>query len=317
MSQQEFVPVYMLTGFLESGKTTMIQSMLSDEGFSSGQRTLIICCEEGETEFEEDFLKKYNAVLAVINEQQKLTSLRLKELNAKYLPERVIIEYNNFWGIEYISRLRMPPLWEWVQVITLADGSTFNNYMTNMRQPMTDPMREADLILINRCAPDFNKSNWRRQLRAINNTATILFENPDGSTEDGVSDEDLPYDVNAPVVQISDENFGIFYLDSMEHPERYDKKTVHMIGQPFPHSKLPKGFYFFGRYAMTCCANDIQKTGWVCKGPCKPSDTGYVSLTARCEHATDPEGRSVLMLHEISADKTAAPREKYVTFGTI
>ena len=111
MSEQEFIPVYMLTGFLESGKTTMIKSMLADEGFSSGQKTLIICCEDGENEYEADYLKKYNAELAMFGEQEEMTSLKLKELNRKYRPERVIIEYNSVWGIEYISRLRMPPLW--------------------------------------------------------------------------------------------------------------------------------------------------------------------------------------------------------------
>ena len=317
MMDQEFIPVYMLTGFLESGKTTMIQSMLSDENFSAGQKTLIICCEDGEMEYEADFLKKYNAQVCMLEEKEELTSLKLKELNSSVHPERVIIEYNNIWGIEYLGRLRMPPLWEWVQVITLADGTTFSNYMTNMRQFLTDPMREADLILINRCGPDFNKSNWRRQLRAINPTATILFENPDGSTEDGVTDEDLPYDMGASVIDVSDDNFGILYLDSMEHPERYDGKTIRLTGQPFPHAKLAKGFYYFGRYAMTCCANDIQKCGWICKGSFRPSPAAFIRLTARCEKATDPEGRTVLMLHEISAEKTSAPKEQYVTFGTI
>lgn len=317
MSDQEFIPVYMLTGFLESGKTTMIKSMLSDEGFSSGQRTLIICCEDGENEYEPEYLKKYNAELAMIDEQTDMTSLKLKELNKKYRPERVIIEYNSVWGIEFISRLRMPPLWEWVQVITLADATTFENYMTNMRAIMTDPMKEADLILINRCQPDFRKSYWRKQMRAMNNSANILFENPDGSTEDGVTDEDLPYDMNAPVIEISDDHFGVFYLDAMEHPERYDKKVIRAVGQPFPHARLSKGFYFFGRYAMTCCANDIQKAGWICKGSQTPSASAYIRLTARCEKATDPDGQTALILREISAESAPAPKDKYVTFMNI
>ncbi|MBQ8080580.1 MAG: GTPase [Clostridia bacterium] len=317
MSEQEFIPVYMLTGFLESGKTTMIQSMLSDEGFSSGQRTLVICCEDGENEFEADFLKKYHADLVMLSEQEELSSLRLKELNKTYQPERVIFEYNSIWGIEYLSRVRMPPRWEWVQVITLADATTFDNYMVNMRKILTDPMKESDLILINRCGPDFNKSSWRRQLRAMNPTATILFENLDGTTEDGVSDEDLPYDVNAPVIEVSDDQFGTLYLDSMEHPERYDGKLVSLIGQPFPHAQLSRGFYYFGRYAMTCCANDIQKAGWICKGTERPNPNTFIKLKARCHKTTDPDGRDLLTLEEVSAEKAAAPKEKFVSFTNI
>ena len=317
MSEQEFIPVYMLAGFLESGKTTMIKSMLSDPDFSAGQRTLILCCEDGENEYEPEYLKKYNADMVMFDEKEEMTSLRLKELNKKYHPERVIIEYNSIWTIEFISRLRMPPLWEWVQVITLADASTFENYMTNIRNILTDPMKEADLILVNRCPQDFRKSYWRKQMRAMNNTATILFENLDGSTEDGVSDEDLPYDVNAPVIEISEDHFGVFYLDSMEHPERYDKKVISAVGQPFPHARLSKGFYFFGRYAMTCCANDIQKAGWICKGSQTPSASAFIHLTARCEKASDPDGRTTLLLHEMSAEKAPAPKEKYVSFMNI
>ena len=290
MSEQEFIPVYMITGFLESGKTTMIRSMLADRDFSSGQRTLILCCEDGENEYEEDELKKFNAQMVMFDEQSDMTSLRLKELNRQYKPERVIIEYNSIWTIEFISRLRLPPLWEWVQVITLADATTFENYMTNMRTILTDPMKEADLI---------------------------LFENPDGSTEDGVSDEDLPYDVNAPVIDISDEQYGVFYLDSMEHPERYDGKVIRTVGQPFPHARLSKGFYYFAREAMTCCANDIQKAGWICKGSQTPNARAYIRLTARCEKTTDPDGRSILVLHEEKAERAAAPKEQYVSFMNI
>ena len=42
------IPVYLITGFLESGKTTFINETISDPEFSQGERTLLICCEEGE-----------------------------------------------------------------------------------------------------------------------------------------------------------------------------------------------------------------------------------------------------------------------------
>ena len=151
----------------------------------------------------------------------------------------------------------------------------------------------------------------------MNNSATILFENPDGTTEDGVTDEDLPYDVNAPVIEISEDQFGVFYLDSMEHPERYDKKVIQAVGQPFPHARLSKGFYFFGRYAMTCCANDIQKAGWICKGSQTPSASAFIKLTARCEKATDPDGQTALILREMKAESAPAPKDKYGSFMNI
>ena len=317
MREQSIVPVYMLTGFIESGKTTMIRSMLTDEGFSDGQRTLILCGEEGIEEYDDALLKKANAALVSFDSAEEFTSLRLKQLAAEHKPERVIIEFNSFWGIEMMARVKMPPRWELVQIITLADATTFANYMTNMRKQLTDPMKTADLILINRCGADFPKSSWRKQLRALNPSANILFENLDGTTEDGVSDEDLPYDMKADVIEITEENFGIFYLDSMDHPARYNGKTVRLVGQAFPDASFPPGFYYFARYAMTCCANDIAKCGWVTKGGTKPDEKGFITLTAVCQAVQSPEGQEALLLHEKAVERAKAPKEKYVTFGNV
>ncbi len=316
MRQQEIVPVYMMTGFLESGKTTMIHSMLTDEGFTSGQKTLIICCEEGVEEYDGDLLNEHNAALAVLEAPDELTALKLKELNNRYKPERVIMEYNTVWKLERLGQTKLPPRWEYVQVITLVDATTYDNYMTNMRTLLTDPMKEADLILVNRCTEHTPKSAWRRQLRAINPSANILFENTDGTTEDGVSDEDLPYDMKADVIDITEEQIGIFYLDGLDHPDRYDGKTVRLVGQPFPENGLPAGYYLFGRYAMTCCANDIAKIGWVCQGTVKPSARTFIRLTAKCEKVTRQD-QAIIMMREISVEKANPPKEQYVSFTNV
>lgn len=314
MREQQIVPVYMMMGFLESGKTTMIHSMLSDEGFTSGQKTLILCCEEGIEEYDTDLLNERNAVLVTIDSADELTSLKLKEINNKYKPERVIWEYNSVWKLEKLGQTRLPPHWEYVQVIDLVDATTFDNYMTNMRALLTDPMKEADLILVNRCNADTPKSAWRRQMKALNPNCNILFENTDGTTEDGVADEDLPYDMKADVIDIAEENIGTFYMDALDHADRYDNKIVRLVGQPFPDNGLPDGYYLFGRYAMTCCANDIAKIGWVCQGTVKPSTKTFIRLTAKCEKVTR-EDQSIIMLHEIHSEKAAKPKEEYVSFN--
>lgn len=313
MRQQEIVPVYMLMGFLESGKTTMIHSMLTDEGFSGGQKTLILCCEEGVEEYDTDLLNDHNAVLVTLDSPEELTALKLKELSSRYAPERVIWEYNSMWKLEKLGQTKLPPRWEYVQVITLVDATTYDNYMTNMRVLLTDPMKEADLILVNRCTGDTPKSAWRRQLKALNPNCNILFENTDGTTEDGVADEDLPYDMKADVIDITDEQVGVFYMDGLDHPERYDGKIVRLVGQPFPDRGLPAGYYLFGRYAMTCCANDIAKIGWVCQGTAKPSGKSFIRLTAKCRRVTNGD-QAMVMMEEIHTEKAASPKEEYVSF---
>lgn len=316
MKEPEMVPVYLIAGFLESGKTTMIESMLLDEDFTGGEEILVICCEEGEEEYNPEAMAKGHAHLVVLEDPSELSSLKMKQLNEQFHPQRVMIEYNTMWGLEKFATLRPPAGWRLVQVITLADSGTMANYMTNMRTQMSGPLREADLILVNRCAPDFNKSYWRKQLRALNPNATILFENLDGSTEDGVTDEDLPYDMKADVIDIAEDQFGLFYLDAMDHPERYDMRTVRLVGQAFPEERAPEGFCFFGRYAMTCCSNDISECGWYCQGTMKPGTGAFFRLTALCK-MVEQAGQKGIMLIEQKAEPSKPTKEEYVSFVNI
>ena len=314
MRPDEIIPVYLICGFLESGKTSLIRSMLEDENFSRGVKTLVLCCEEGIEELEDDFLSAHNASVHIFDSADEMTAAKLKQLNSQYKPERIIMEYNTMWTLEKLGSTRLPPRWDFVQVITLADGSTFDNYLTNMRTLLIDPMKEADLVMVNRCKPEHPISQWRRVIRAANPNCNILFEMVDGTTQDGITDEDLPYDMKAEVIDITDENLDIFYLDALDHPDRYDGKAIRILGIPFADSSFPKGFYFFGRYAMTCCANDIQKIGWVTKGSLTPSGKSFYYLTARCQKVESPEGE-VLLLGEMKTEKAQEPKEKVITFG--
>ena len=315
MSNQEFVPVYLITGFLESGKTTLINSMLQDEDFSrrSGAaniRTLVICCEEGVEEYAE--VKGVDFV--TLDSAEEITTERMAELAETYKPERVIIEYNSVWTIERLGSCMLPRLWEVVQIMTCVDATTFDNYFTNMRQIMTDPMKVSDLVLFNRCDPKASKSPWRRQVKAIAPRVNVLFENTDGTSEDGVADEDLPYDMKAGIIDIPDEHIPTFYIDSMDHPERYDRKTVRLVGQVFSEKGMPKGYYLFGRLAMTCCADDIAPIGWITQGLQRPSSKNYVQMTASCKKVISGD-EPMLLLTEVRVEPAAAPKEKYLSFN--
>ena len=208
----------------------------------------------------------------------------------------------------------MPMKWRVVQVINMVDATTFDNYMTNMRKILTDPMKEADLVLVNRCRPEHNKSAWRKQIRAMNPQCNIIFENLDGSTEDGVADEDLPYDVKAPLIDIKEEDMGTFYLDSMDHPDRYDGKTVRLTGQYFHNQDLPQGFGLFGRLAMTCCADDIQPLGWVCRYKKMYGASVFVRLTAKCK-VEAAGGQPMMLFEEVDSEKGMKPKENYMIFS--
>ena len=292
------VPVYIVTGFLESGKTRFINEMLGDEGFSEGERTLILMCEEGEDEYDAKLVQSSNSVIAAVESVQQMGDGILNELDAKYEPERIIIEYNATWMFQALYNAPKPEMWDLAQVVTLVDASTFDLYLKNMQKIMSDGLREADLVVFNRCNDETPKGLYRRRTLALNNTCRIYFENNDGSMDDGVSDEDLPYDMSANPIVIEDDQFGVWYIDAMENPGRYDGKTLLLHGKAFFPKGSPKKCFVFGRYAMTCCAEDIRGIGFVCKwdGP-MPAKEAWISVTAKAEKAySQIHGRDAIIL---------------------
>ena len=277
-------PVYIITGFLDSGKTKFITEMLEDDGFSEGERTLLLVCEEGEEEYSPELLKKTNTVMVTLDEMEDMSGDKLVELDKEYRPERVLIEYNSTWLLENLYAATKPESWDLAQIIALVDSTTFDIYLKNMRKFMADGLQEADLVIFNRCDENTTKSPYRKTVLAMNNTARIFFENTDGSMDDGVADEDLPYDVNAPVIEIEDTQFGTFYLDALEHADRYDGKVIHVKGRAFRMKGMPKKCFVFGRHAMTCCADDIGGIGYLCKVKGDlPKENAWIMLTAKVE----------------------------------
>ena len=311
------IPVYIVTGFLGSGKTRFITEMLTDEGFSEGERTLLICCEEGEDEYDPEVLKRANATLVNLDSPRQIAGKRMMRLNREHRPERVIIEYNSTWLLETLYAAEKPSDWALAQIIDLVDATTFEMYLKNMRRYMADGLKEADLVIFNRCDENSRKSPWRRAVKGLNGGTRIFFENLDGTTDDGVADEDLPYDVKADPVCIADEDFGTFYLDALEHPDRYDGKRIHARGRAFRMNDTPKNCYVFGRHVMTCCADDIGGIGFLCSFTGEaPKTNDWLMLDAKVEKSFSPlHGTEAILLTQEKAARTVAPKEELVYFN--
>ncbi len=311
------VPVYIVAGFLGSGKTKFVTDMLTDKGFSEGERTLLLCCEEGEEEYDPELLKSANTVLVNLEEPKQMAGKRLIRLNREYKPERVIVEYNATWLLETLYAAEKPEEWELAQIIDLVDANTFELYLKNMRKYMADGLKEADLVLFNRCGPGHTKSAWRRAVKGLNSATRVFFENLDGTTDDGVSDEDLPFDVKADPIEIGDEDFGTFYLDALEHPDRYDGKRIHARGRAFRMEDMPKNCFVFGRHVMTCCAEDIGGIGFLCQYKGEPPKTNdWVYLDAKVEKSFSPiHGTDAIILIQDKLTPAEPPKEELVYFN--
>lgn len=308
------IPVYIIMGFLESGKTTFLRDTLQDSDFCDGEKTILLLCEEGEEEYNEEALAKRNVFIVSVPSEEALTAAFLKKCQTDYRPKRVMIEFNGTWSMSKFIERGMPRDWELAQMITTVDAGTFEAYMGNMRQMMNEQLSFTELVIFNRCSAETKRNTFRKAVKAINRRAQIVFEAEDG--ESGYDDEvDLPYDINADVIDVEDDDYGIFYLDAIDQPKKYEGKTVRFTAMVYKGRELPKGFFVPGRFAMTCCADDIGFIGLLCKG--KQADgfkvRDWVKVTAeiRCEYHKEYNGEGpVLYLKDM--EHTQKPQEHLI-----
>ena len=251
--EDDMIPVFLINGFLEAGKTKFLQFTMSQDYFRTEGKTLLIVCEEGETEYDEELLKETRTTAVYLEDFRQMTPDYLTELELLNNPERVLIEWNGMWNQD---ELKLPKDWAIYQQITILDGSTLNLYLANMKPLLGAMLRGSELVICNRCdgVSDEMLTAYRRTIRA-------MCQN--GQQE--MLEEDLPYDVNAPVIRIEPEDFGLWYFDCMDVPSRYEGKTVEFTGMVLKSPEFPKNYFVPGRMAMTCCEADMTFIGYVCK----------------------------------------------------
>lgn len=291
------IPVYLITGFLDSGKTTLIADTLNMDYFNDGQRTVIIACEDGEIEYDPQQLIDRNAKLITVDDAAKLNDELLAELDRRFQPQRVLLELNGMWPLDTVRNLKMPKDWGLYQVIMLVNATTYDLYRSNMQSMIADMATEADMVVFNRAGAEMPLANWKRSIRALNRMAEIVFEDASG---DEVEVEDiLPYSLDSDHITLEDDDYGIWYLDIQEHPERYVDKTMSFKAQVLADPKFGKGIFVPGRNAMTCCADDIRFFGFLCKYAgakgLKKGSWITLSATVKFEEAKAYEGEGVVL----------------------
>ena len=280
------IPVYVFTGFLDSGKTKFIQETLEDTRFNDGERTLILLFEEGEEEYDFSTYPAQNVYLEVLD-QETVTTRQMADLAKKYKAQRVVAELN---GMQQVGDLymRFPEDWVVAQEVMFADASTFMAYNSNMRNLVMDKLVGAQMVVFNRLEKGSDTMPFHKIARAANRKIDILYDYTDGTTEFDDVEDPLPFDINAPVIELKDEDYALWYRDCTEEPAKYDGKTVKFKAQVAMLRRDKNGMFAPGRFVMTCCVDDIQ----FCGIPC------------RYEQAKDLESRSwVMVTAKISAEK--------------
>ena len=311
MAQQSY-PVYLIAGFLDGGKTSFINGILSD-GFALEERTMLLCCEEGEVDYDPKVLR--NVTVVTVDDLEQLTPEFLLQQQKKCRATQIIVEYNGMWQIQDFYMASMPSSWVLYQIIVMAEGPTFESYTRNMGSLMLEKLRNADMIVINRCNEALRKALRQKNLRLVNRRADIYLENDDGSSEDYMDGTVSAFPLDQPEIRISDEDYGLWYVEIMDNPQMYAGKTV--VFRAMMCKPPQYGDYFTpGRFAMVCCAEDMNFLAVACVGydvKNIPEKT-WVEITAeaRVEH-WDPYGEEDgPVLHVTDLRKCEKPAEEVV-----
>ena len=302
---------------MDSGKTSLITQTLQENDFGIGSRSLIIACEDGDEEYDEEALAKDKITVVAVESEEEFTEEYLKECDDTIKPDQVFIEYNGTWESAKILEMKLPKGWEIVQSLATVDASTFELYLTNMRAMMMEQVFNTDVVIFNRCTDDTPKAKFRRTIKAVNRRAQIVYEREDGTIDESDADE-LPYDLDQDVIEITDADYGIFYLDVQDNPKKYEGKKIRFLGLVYRPEKMGKKPVFVpGRFAMTCCAEDIQFIGFKCKYDQAATipHKSWVDITAELhyEFAKEYRGKGPV-LYAIDVKKVDAPEEELVYF---
>ena len=310
------VMVYLMTGFLDSGKTQFLNFTLKQDYFQIDGKTLLILCEEGEEEYDPMEMLKYGVVIERVEDQEDLTEEWLEEMARKHEPDRVVVEYNGMWKVSDFEALTLPEGWAIEQKLTTVDASTFQMYLTNLKPLFVEMVRDAELVLFNRCEDIKPLAGYRRSVKVVSPQAEVIFEDENGEVEN-IFEDDVPYDLKAPVIEIAKEDYGIWYVDMMENPDRYKGKVVEFTAKVIKPRSFPSKVFLPGRMAMTCCADDTTFLGYVCRSPyaskLKPGD--WIKVRAKVGFANVSVYRGEGPVLEAEHIETAQPIEELVYFN--
>ena len=303
------IPVYVFTGFLDSGKTKFIQETLEDPRFNNGERTLLLVFEEGEEEYDFSTYPHQNVYLEVLD-QETVTTKQLQALAKKCKAQRVVAELN---GMQLVGDLysRFPEEWAVAQEVMFADSTTFLTYNANMRNLVMDKLVGGQMVVFNRLNPGQDTMPLHKVVRAANRRMDILYDYLDGTTVFDEIEDPLPFDINAPVIEVKDADYALWYRDMTEEPQKYHGKTVRFKGQVAKLRRNKDAMFAPGRFVMTCCVEDIQFCGVPCRYPdpqsLEPRSWVMVEATISAEKHALYQGEIGPVLTAIRVETGAQP----------
>ena len=311
------VPIFIFNGLLESGKTTMIARFLQNPQITDDKKVLLILCEEGIEEIDDALLMQKHVSTVILEDESDYGPALFADLEKKYTPDLVVIEFNGMWRGTLPVETMYPSGWQLVEIMTTVDSTTFEAYSKNLRAIMIEHYKIADVVVFNRFTDDMDKFGFRSLVKAANMNIQVVYEYADGHID--ASFDASPFDLEQDEVDIPDNDYGAFYFDVMDHAGKYDGKivTFRALVVKLQGTKMP-GF-LVGRFAMTCCENDIQFLSVYCQNNMKFKNKAWYHVRAKvvCVDASiygEPSGELLPALEVLELNPADKPEQEVVTF---
>ena len=253
--------VFLFAGFMDAGKTTGLLGALQKSYQPGDAKSIIVCMEEGEETYPDQLLEAINAEVIYVEEKEEVTLEFWERIAQKEQPERIFIEFNGMWNLKAFLEQPLPRGWYYSTIFSFVDAMTYALYLKNMRLIIMSPLSVSDVIIFNRCDESFPREDTRRAIKLLNPNAEVFFTRPDGTLET-CSDLLLESDKDG-LLTISEELFCRWFVDTIEHTDRYYGKKVHFIGMVTRDLHASGKRFYLGRYVLICCPEDAQFVGFV------------------------------------------------------
>ncbi len=327
--EQNTIETRLVQGFMDSGKTTFIQDCILNDYFHKYGSTLILCFEQGESEYDIAALRERRTEVAFFGdeEEENVTAFCLRMINEHH-PDRIYVEMN---AMMQGLREALPPVMNITYISVWVEWKTMDLYVRNLQQLLNQMVSEAHQVTFRGCPSKDLLAPYSQLFRLMNHKATYLRQDPMGYHEKAF-DLFVPWSLDENEIEITQETYLLFWLDAADHPEHYDGKMIRFtsplevrvsgngIGSGSGIQSTDRSAasgdrqnagkdYSAGRIVMTCCMADLQFMSFPLAGENVCPDTGWFLITARAECRSGEYGRRVLSLQPCDMQTASAPAE--------
>ena len=199
MRMPEYTPVYVVTGFLDSGKTSLLNQLLSRR-LESGHSLCCIQFEQGEQALEQDLIDRGNLDLLHFPVRKLQSGAGMQQVSKQiydYLlrndPEELWIEWNGTLPISVLQTLFPPAkkqdggtpgdFCQLQRMLYLADSTKLDALLQQTGGMALEQISASDVIVLRNWGPVSQFKNRKRMLRELNPGVKVLPLNSVGTVE--------------------------------------------------------------------------------------------------------------------------------------